>query len=96
MKVETLVYQQRPPTPPMVSKELRSGLHQVAQYVAGRHYSYDEPRHGSAYGSPRPVGLESLDRYSTQLFHSSNVESTEFGLHQYVRVQLFGVEVVVY
>lgn len=96
MKTETLVHQQHPPTPPIVSNELQSGLHHVAQYIADHNYSYDEPRHGSAYGSPGPVGLEGLSRHSAQLFQPSNVEDANFGLGaQYVRNHLIGVENVI-
>jgi hypothetical protein len=96
MRTETLVHQQHPPTPPTVSNGLQSEFHQVAQYVADHNYSYDEPRHGSAYGSPGPVGLEGLIHHSAQLCQSSNVEGADFGLGaQYVRNHLIGVENVV-
>lgn len=89
MKSETLT-QHHPPTPPNVSNELHSGLHQIAQYNADRSYSFDDLHHqGSAYGSPGSMVYEALPHHPVQSFQTSPADSQpgqDFGLNiQYVR-----------
>ncbi|KAF2869974.1 HMG box protein-like protein [Massariosphaeria phaeospora] len=77
MKTETLTHQ-HPPTPPNVSNELQSGLHQIAQYNAEGSYSFDGSHPAdSRYGSPGPVVHEMIQQ---QPGHMDGHSGIGFGL----------------
>jgi hypothetical protein len=67
MKTETYV-QQHPPTPPVVSTDMQTGLHQLAQYNADGHYSYDDSHaYGTAYGISEQVIQDPLSRHQSEV-----------------------------
>jgi hypothetical protein len=67
MKTETYV-QQHPPTPPVASTDMQTGLHQLAQYNSDGHYSYDDPHaYGTAYGSSDQVMQDPLSQHQSEI-----------------------------
>ncbi|CAI6254798.1 unnamed protein product [Periconia digitata] len=62
MKSETLIHQ-HPPTPPNLNVDLQSGFHHLAQYNAGRRFSYEETNgYGAGYASPGSITHDGLPR----------------------------------
>ena len=79
MRGDTLI-QQHPPTPPNTGAEYQASLQQIAQYNAGR---------GFSYGSPRSIAHEGIPSHGSHV-DSHPGDGLGLGL-QYVRTSTLSV-----